>query len=715
VKDTAKDTAGQDADKSREQLVQEVAALRRRLSEKEAREAKHRRVESQQDAMLETPSQQHDLVSRLLETSPAGITMVDRTGQIMFANARAEQVLGLRRTEVIGRAYDAPTWHITDYDGQPFPAEQLPFTRVLATGRPVYDVRHAIEWPDGRRVLLSINAAPMFDPSGQVDGVVAAIEDVSERVRATEALLKSERRMRAIVEAAPFGAHLYELQPDGRLVFVGANRSADQILGVDHRQFVGKTIEEAFPALTSTPIPAAYRQVAATGERYDHEQVDYDEGGILGAFEIHASQTDVNRMAVFFRDITERKRTEDAMRQQAETLAALHETALELAAQRSLPDLLRAIVVRAIGLLKASGCGFYLYREDSDDLELVLTVNQKPDFTGAVLRRGEGLSGKILVSRRPLVVTNYGDWEGKAKQYAAARFAAVIGVPILWGDRLLGVVNVTDDTPRSFSAADVALLERFAPLAAAALENHRLVGDVQAQMDKLKRAQMQLIQAAKLAAVGELAAGVAHELNNPLTSVLGFTELLLHTPTFDDRTRADLETVASQARRARDIVRNLLDFARQTKPQRLPADVADLLHRTLELIRRHLEGSGVAIEEEYAPDIGLLDLDSGQMRQVFLNLISNAAQAMPRGGKLKLRIARQGDEVAISVSDTGYGIPPEVHDRIFDPFFTTKPAGQGTGLGLPISLGIVQEHGGRISVESQVGQGSTFTIWLPAG
>jgi two-component system, NtrC family, sensor kinase len=126
-----------------------------------------------------------------------------------------------------------------------------------------------------------------------------------------------------------------------------------------------------------------------------------------------------------------------------------------------------------------------------------------------------------------------------------------------------------------------------------------------------------------------------------------------------------------------------------------------------------MEHSGVAIEEDYAADVGLVSLDSGQMKQVFLNLITNAARAMPRGGKLSLRTARLGDEVAISVSDTGEGIPPEALGHIFEPFFTTRPVGQGPGLGLPVSLGIVQEHGGRISVESQVGQGSTFTVWLP--
>jgi len=136
------------------------------------------------------------------------------------------------------------------------------------------------------------------------------------------------------------------------------------------------------------------------------------------------------------------------------------------------------------------------------------------------------------------------------------------------------------------------------------------------------------------------------------------------------------------------------------------------------LIRQHIEKSGVTIAEDYAPDLGLLTLDVGQMKQVFLNLITNATYAMPKGGSLGLRTARVGDEVAISVSDTGVGIPPDMLDHIFEPFFTTKEVGQGTGLGLSISLGIVQEHSGRITVESRVGEsgkpgGSTFTVWLP--
>jgi PAS domain S-box-containing protein len=410
-------------------------------------------------------------------------------------------------------------------------------------------------------------------------------------------------------------------------------------------------------------------------------------------------------------DITERKRAEEEIRRQAETLTALHETALDLAAQRSLHDLLQAIVIRAANLLQAEMGSLFFYRPATDDLERVVGYNLDPRPAKMVRQRGEGLVGKVLECGRPLAIDDYNRWEGRAE--SPPKSFAIVGLPIFWGDRLLAVLDIQDYMPRTFSAADITLLERFVPLAAAALENNRLVNDLQQQMEQLKATQMQLIQAAKLAAVGELAAGVAHELNNPLTSILGFAELSLTNPEVGNLLRHDLEIIAREAGRARDIVRNLLDFARQTKPQRLPTDVNHVLHQTLNLIRQHVEKSGVVITEDYAPDVGPLTMDSGQIKQVFLNLITNAAQAMPKGGTLSLHTFRLGDEAAISVSDTGQGIPPEIQDRIFEPFFTTKPVGEGTGLGLAVSFGIVQEHGGRISVESRVGQGSTFTVWLP--
>lgn len=241
--------------------------------------------------------------------------------------------------------------------------------------------------------------------------------------------------------------------------------------------------------------------------------------------------------------------------------------------------------------------------------------------------------------------------------------------------------------------------------------------------EELRRTQAQLVQSARMAAVGELAAGVAHELNNPLTPILGLAEFVLKKDGLDDAARRDLSIIAAEARRAREIVLNLLDFARQTEPNRLKADVNQTVQDTIALVRSQLESNGISVQERYDPDLPLLLLDVNRLKQVWLNLFVNALQAMPHGGSLAVTIERLpvlagqpgNGKVAVRVADTGMGIPPDVLPHIFEPFYTTRPVGQGTGLGLSVSLGIIQDHGGSIEVDSREGKGTTFTVWLPVG
>jgi signal transduction histidine kinase len=321
----------------------------------------------------------------------------------------------------------------------------------------------------------------------------------------------------------------------------------------------------------------------------------------------------------------------------------------------------------------------------------------------------------MFTSHRPLVISDTRDdprWTlleplGWIRSFASA--------PIIVRDAVIAFFGLESRTPGFYAEEHTSLLEAFAAHAAVAIENSRLLVEARAAYAELKRAQSQLIQSAKMAAVGELAAGVAHELNNPLTSVLGFAELLIWNADPDDPESQDLTVIIEEARRARDIVRRLLDFSRQTEFYRERADLNQILGETLDLLRRQMEHSGVWLAEQFAPDLPPLRLDIGSMKQVFLNILANALYAMPQGGELTVRSERAGDEVAIRFTDTGVGISAENLARIFDPFFTTKPVGKGTGLGLSVSLGIVQEHGGRITVESQgqSGEGSTFTVWLP--
>jgi signal transduction histidine kinase len=241
--------------------------------------------------------------------------------------------------------------------------------------------------------------------------------------------------------------------------------------------------------------------------------------------------------------------------------------------------------------------------------------------------------------------------------------------------------------------------------------------ELQTRVEAQLEAERRLIQAEKLAAVGEMAAGIAHELNNPLTTVTGFTELVLDDLPVDSESRPDLELVLREARRARDVVRRLLDFSRRSESERTRVDLNELMGDVLSLTNHLMHTSGIQVDVSLGKSLPWVSVDRNQMKQVFLNLFHNAIQAMPTGGQLFIRTApRQRDGrkwVTASIKDTGAGITLEHRERIFEPFFTTKSAQGGTGLGLSITYGIVADHAGEIEVESEVGQGTCFTVWLP--
>jgi two-component system NtrC family sensor kinase len=290
---------------------------------------------------------------------------------------------------------------------------------------------------------------------------------------------------------------------------------------------------------------------------------------------------------------------------------------------------------------------------------------------------------------------------------------------------VIGVLNLEKPVGGRFVEAEIMAMETLAGQVAAALENAQLYARTESavhglsdSIEQLKQAQIQLIQSAKLAAVGQLAAGVAHEINNPLTTISGFSELLLNDLPVDSPMRNDLTMIRRESQRARDVVRRLLDFARQSAPHRDPADLNELVRETVMLMRNAAVTKNVNVMELYAADLPWARIDVNQFKQVVLNLLNNAVQAMPRGGTLTV-VTESNDRdvpgVCLRVADTGMGIPRENVDRIFEPFFTTKPPGEGTGLGLALSYTIVRDHDGTIEVNSIPGKGATFIVWLPVG
>ncbi len=252
-------------------------------------------------------------------------------------------------------------------------------------------------------------------------------------------------------------------------------------------------------------------------------------------------------------------------------------------------------------------------------------------------------------------------------------------------------------------------------------ERKRLMTELERHIEELRRTQAQLVQSGKLTAVGELAAGVAHEMNNPLTGVLTYSILLKEKlesapesvrcrfPEFPDQ----LDLIKTAAERCKAIADNLLSFSRQSEVEMIRLDISDVISKTFDLIRVQLRHKRISLILEVQENIPQLVGSSNQLQQVFTNIILNAVWEMGRGGELTVRATHQGRDCEVSISDTGPGISSENLGRIFDPFFTTKPVGRGTGLGLSIAYGIIQRHSGEISVNSELGQGTTFYIRLP--
>jgi len=244
--------------------------------------------------------------------------------------------------------------------------------------------------------------------------------------------------------------------------------------------------------------------------------------------------------------------------------------------------------------------------------------------------------------------------------------------------------------------------------------NHTLESKVAERTEEIQRIQSQLLRSEKLASLGELVAGIAHEINNPLTGILMFSSLVLEDSRLDPSLQGDLNTVVRETERCAKIVRGLLDFSRSSIPEKSRTCLNEILMRAIELVEHHTLFRGLTIDRHYALPLPELLIDESQVEQVFVNMILNAAQAMDGTGTLTVStgVTSDGTWVYAKISDTGCGIPPEHLDKIFDPFFSTKEH-QGTGLGLSVSYGIIRNHGGSIEVQSEVGSGTTFTIELP--
>ena len=341
-----------------------------------------------------------------------------------------------------------------------------------------------------------------------------------------------------------------------------------------------------------------------------------------------------------------------------------------------------------------------------------------------------GITGYVFNTGESVVVNDVMQ-DSRYRSIKGWQAGSEMCVVIREGVRILGIIDVESSSRNAFTHNDFMALESLAGILASVITSADQYQRLQVMITQLRSTQVELrtrmeaqrsaenrlIQAAKLAAVGEMAAGIAHELNNPLTSVTGFAELALDEIPEESETYKDIEIVLREALRARSVVRRLLDFARQSESTRARASLNEIIDDVVALSRHLIHTSGVTLNLDLEVNLPWVLVDANQMKQVLLNLVHNALQAMPNGGEMKIlteTVARNNrDWVVVTVMDTGVGIPQIEQARIFEPFYTTKGNQGGTGLGLSVTYGIITDHGGQIDVESQQDIGSKFTVWLP--
>ncbi len=419
------------------------------------------------------------------------------------------------------------------------------------------------------------------------------------------------------------------------------------------------------------------------------------------------------------RNITAKKQLETE-------LEAIHKLGHELTLLHDEVVIVERVLQTAVTLLQVETADLVLIDETTNKLAYYHTLENGKWETytaSSQLDNEQSIYAVVAQSGQALNLPDTAQYPQFHFHHSSTRSA--LCVPLKVGQRMIGVLNVESNEHGRFSAADERLLQTLADQTAIAVENARLYTALQKQYQDLRRAQDRLLQSEKLAAIGELVAGVAHELNNPLASITLYSQLFQH-KVADDEIRQDLQVIYSQAQRASNIVRSLLDFARQHPPERKPVQVNDVLQSSFDLLAYELRARNIECIIRLDADLPLTLADSHQLQQVFVNLISNAIQALSSvRGKGRITAVTQigpsiypdrttpENVIRISIQDDGPGIPPALQRRIFDPFFTTKAPNEGTGLGLSVCHGIIGEHKGSIWPDSQVDQGTIFHVELP--
>jgi PAS domain S-box-containing protein len=645
-------------------LKQSFAQLEQRISEVRALEEKYR---------------------DLIEHSPEMIYQLDRAGRFVHVNQTGLEKLGYSRDEMLAMHL----WDLVPTDQASHALTYL--ERLMSRGRNTIETVFLAK--DGRRIDVEIHATALFDQlSGGLVHTRAFVRDVTERHRLEQQLQQyttklefavSERTQQLVASQARYKA-LFDLVADSVFMvdregtIVAVNKREEQALGYSESDVIGRS-------LFAVMLPAygellrGLLQGLSGGQR----QVPTQEVAVRNAAGLELPvEMDLIRVGgddrvlvmAQLRDITDRKRLERQLQSYREEL--------ELKVQER---------TREIEETKQ-----YLENllENANDVIYTLDTEQQFTYVNGKVETW-GYRKEDLIGRPYLALLS--------KRHRGRRLKSTLDI----GAKQVYEVEVLTRT----GEARLAMVS-VSPLHGADGEILGVLG-IARDMTETKKLEEQIRNSEKLASVGKLAAGVAHEINNPLGGILNCLYNLAKGTISPARREEYLASMEDGLRRVQKIVRQLLDFSQQHQPEFSLTDINHVIERVLVLTTHLLAPNRIVLETALGSSLPKLMIDRHMIEQVLMNLVLNAVQAMKGGGVLAIRTTVEEGICQVTIRDTGSGIPASVLPKIFDPFFTTKGEGEGTGLGLSVSLGIIERHGGKILVESEVGSGTVFTVCLP--
>jgi two-component system NtrC family sensor kinase len=561
----------------------------------------------------------------------------------------------------------------------------------------------------GGRSLVS--SSSYEDETLAVRAIVHVVHDGSDRYA-------SEERYRRLFEQVQEG--VFTSTPSGRIL--DCNDAFARMLGYEHREELFR-LDIARDLYSAPWKRERFCQAIAESNYLRNYEVMLrrKDGSLLTALEssfaVRGRDGDIESYQGFLLDVSEKKHAEDEIRRRNRELQAVNAVAIIATQSFDLDEVVTGALAQAVDLFSSDTAAIFLHEPGTSVLRRSasygyrsaqakdLEIEVPAGFLQRLQQEGnEVLTRHDLPQAPPQLAEMVNSESMRSWMWAVMRTR----------DNVVGALMIGWHNEREISATDKSLIVAISRQLATSLEKIHLYQETRRAYEDLRQAQEQLLQSEKMSAVGQLVSGVAHELNNPLTAILGYAQLL-ETEEMADRGRDYVAKLQRQAQRSQRLVQNLLSFARRRKPSKALVDPRQIVEDTLALRDYDLRLNNISLDCNFEPDIPGVIGDAHQLEQVFLNIINNAVDAMletGRQGKLWVRVASDAERVIVEFRDSGPGMNDPT--RVFDPFYTTKPLGKGTGLGLSICYGILKEHGGEIIASNHPEGGACFQIFLSA-